>query len=121
MTRDLAGGGVERDHSRRVEVVAGMHVARPRRRVARPPERQVELRIIVRGEPDRDAAGLPRLAFPGVMPRLARARDRVGLPDRLAVARVEGGDVAADAELAARGADHDLATGDERRQREVVT
>src|SRR5207247_1877491 len=120
MAPDLAGVGVERDDGRRVEVVAGMHVAGPWPRVAGPPEREIELRIVVRGEPDRDAAGLPRVAFPRVVTRLARSRDRVGLPGLLAVARVEGGDVAADAELAARGPDHDLALRDERGQREVV-
>src|SRR5206468_7650496 len=81
---------------------------------------QVELGIVVRGEPDRHAARLPRLSGPGVVPGLARAGDRVRLPGRLTVGSIEGGDVAADAELAARGADHDLALGDERRQGEVV-
>src|SRR2546427_1506709 len=97
-----------------------MHVARPRRRVARAPEAQAELRIVVPREPHGNAARLPGVARPGVVTRLARTRDRVGLPRRFPVARVEGGDVAADAELAARGADHDLALGDERSQGEVV-
>ena len=120
VTADPAGIGIEGDDRRRVEVVARMHVTGPRRRVARPPERQVELRIVVRREPHRDAARLPRFALPALVTRLARSRDRMGLPHRLAVARVKGGDVAADPELAARGADHDLALGDERGQREVV-
>ena len=111
---------VERDHGGRVEVVARSHVAHPRRAVAGTPEAQVELGIVVGGQPDRDAASLPRVTRPRVVAALARSRDRVRLPRRLAVVGVEGGDVAADSQLAARGTDHDLALGDERRQREVV-
>src|SRR5207245_8465482 len=114
VTADPAGTGIEGEDRRRVEVVAGMHVTGPRRRVARPPERQVELRIVVRREPHRDAARLPRFALPALATPLARSRARMGLPHRLAAARVSGGDVAANPELAARGADHDLALGAER-------
>ena len=121
VTADLAGVDVERDHRRRIEIVAGVHVARPRRRIARAPEAQVELRIVVPREPHGDAARLPGVTLPGLVTGLSGPRDRVGLPRGLAVFRVEGGDVAADAELAARGADHDLALRDQRRQGEVVT
>src|SRR5215471_21866725 len=97
-----------------------MQLARPRRGIAGAPEGQVELRVVVGGEPHRDPARLPRLALPGVVTGLAGSRNRVRLPDRLAVLRVEGGDVATDTELAARGAHHHLAPGDEWGQREVV-
>ena len=120
MGADLAGVDVQREHRGGVQVVARPHIAHPRRRIARPPVAQVELGIIVRGEPDRHAARLPGLSGPGVVTGLTRPRNRVRLPHRLPVARVEGGDVPADAELAAGSADHDLALGDERRQGEVV-
>src|SRR5207244_1775286 len=120
MAADLAGVDVERDHRRGVEVVARVHVAGPWRGIAGAPETQVELRVVVCREPYRDSARLPRVGLPRLVTRLARAWNRVGLPHRLAIVSVEGGDVSPDAELAARRADHHLALGDERRQREVV-
>src|SRR3989449_10320208 len=121
VTADLAGVDVERDHRRRIETFAWVHVARPRRRIARAPEAQVEMRIVVPREPHGDAARLPGVTLPGLVTGLSGPRDRVGLPRGLTAFRVEGGDVAADAERAARGADHDLALRDQRRQGEVVT
>ena len=112
--------GIERDHRTRVEVVAGVEVARPRTRVANAPERQVELRVVRALNPDRPAAVLPVVPSPGLGPWLARRRDRIGPPQRLTGLCVEGLDEAPDGELAARRPHHDLASHDQRRQRAVV-
>src|SRR4030095_5048368 len=106
---DLARVHVEREHGGGVEIVAGPHVAHPRRAVAGSPVAQIELGLVVRGETDRHAAGLPGIGGPRIRAGLAGTGDRIRLPGGLAVGDVEGRDVAADAELAARGADHHLA------------
>ena len=116
----LAGVGVERDHRVGVEVVAGPLVADPRPRVAGAPVGQVELRIVRSGDPDRGAAGAPGLARPGLAPRLARLRNRVGAPHLLAGVGIERGHEPADAPLAARGSDQHLAVRHERRNGHVV-
>ncbi len=120
MALDRAGVGIDRDGRGGVEVVARALVAEPRRAVAGAPERDVALGVVGPGHPDRGAAALPGLAFPGVVAGLAGAGDGVGLPHRLAALGVERLDEAADAELAARDADHDLAVHDQRRERHVV-
>ena len=117
---DRAGVRVDRDRRRGVEVVAGTLIAEPGRAVAGAPEGHVALGIVGAGHPDRGAAVLPGVAFPGVVTGLARAGDGVGLPDLLAALGIVGGDEAAHAELAARDADHDLAVHDQRRHGHVV-
>src|SRR2546427_1471210 len=67
---DLAGIRVKGDDGARVEIVAGVHVARPGRRIAGPPVRQVEVGIVESREPDRRSTGLPGVPRPGVVARL---------------------------------------------------
>ena len=118
---DRARGDVERDRRRRVEVVAGALVAHPRAAVAGAPEREVGLGIVGAGDPHRTAAGLPLVALrPRLAARFARRRHGVRPPRLLAGLGVKRRDEAANAHLAARCADHDLAVGDERRHRHVV-
>src|SRR5206468_12849369 len=109
MAANLAGVEVERDDRAGVEVVARVHVAGPRGGVAGAPVRQVELRIVVPRDPHRPAAGLPRVAAPGLAAWLAGGGNRVGPPDLLAGLGVERGDERADAELTARRPDEDFA------------
>src|SRR5438132_1433692 len=117
---DLAGIRVKGDDGARVEIVAGVHVARPGRRIAGLPVRQVEVGIVVSREPDRRSTGLPGVPRPGVVARLAGSGDGVGPPDFLPGARIESGDVTADPELTAGHPDDDPSLRDERRQRRVV-
>ena len=119
---DRAGRDVESDGRRGVEIVAGPLVAHPRSAVAGSEVGEVGFRIVVAGDPDRSAAGLPLLAAgrPGVAAGFARRRNGEGPPQRLAGVHVVRRDEAAHAELAARGADQHLAVGDERRQRDVI-
>src|SRR5207247_4782427 len=62
MTLDLAGGDVERDHRRGVEIVARPLIAEPRRGIAGAPEGEVGLGIVGAGHPDRAAAALVMVA-----------------------------------------------------------
>ena len=120
MPLDRAGVRVDRDGRGGVEVVAGPLIAEPRRAVAGAPEGDVGLGVVGAGHPDRGAAALPGVALPGVVAGLARTGDGVGLPHLLAAVGIVGGDEAADAELAARDPDHDLAVHDQRRHGHVV-
>src|SRR2546428_534226 len=118
---DLAGGDVDRDRGRGVEVVPGMSVSHERIRVCGAPVRQARLGIIVAGDPDSSPARLPLLSLgPRLASRFARRRDRVDPPHLLAVFDVVRRDEAADAAIGTGRADHDLAFGDERRERHVV-
>src|SRR5439155_15470576 len=93
---DLAGIRVKGDDGARVEIVAGVHVARPGRGIAGPPVGQVEVGIVVSREPDRRSTGLPGVPRPGVEIGRAGSWDGVGLPDFLPGPRIESGDVTAD-------------------------
>src|SRR5690349_12957222 len=98
-----------------------MHVADPRPWIAGAPVGEIQLGIVVTGDPHRPAARLPLVrGLPAVMAGIAGSRNRVRAPRFLTGVHVERRDVTADTELAARGADHDLAFGDEWREREVV-
>src|SRR5213594_3247231 len=117
---DLARVGVEREHRGRIEVVARALIAHPLRTVAGAPVGEIQLGIVVAGDPDRRPARLPRIALPRLRAGLARRRDREGLPRRLAAARVQRLDEAADAQLTAGDTDHDLPPRDQGRQGHVV-
>ena len=117
---ELAGLGIDRDRGRRVEVIARALVAEPRRRVARAPIGQVQRWIVRPGDPDGSATLLPRVARPRLTALLTGRGDRVRLPRGLTAVGVKGLDEAADAELAARDADHHLALRHERGERHVV-
>src|SRR3954464_8239173 len=107
MAPDRAGCDVERDRRGGVQVVARPLIPHPWAAVAGAPEGEVGLGIVVTGHPNRSAAGLPLIASrPGVAAGLAGRRHRVGLPRFLAGFSVVRGDEPADAELAARHADH---------------
>src|SRR5438067_625638 len=103
MPAQLAGVAVQRDYGARIEIVAFTSVAVViGAGVAGSPIHQVELGIVGAGDPGRRAAGLPALARPGFVPRLARTGDSPETPHVLAglcVVRVEE---SANAELPAR-------------------
>ena len=102
---DLAGGDIERDGRRGVEIVAGPLVAHPRTAVADAPVREVRVRIVISRDPDGAAAGLPLVALgPGFAAGFAGRGNRVGAPLLLAGFRIECGDESADSEFAARRA-----------------
>src|SRR5262249_11815587 len=75
--------------------------------------------VVGRRHPDRGAAVLPALlaVLPGLVTGLARARNGVGAPRLLAGVEVGRVDPAADAELAAGGADDGDVAHDEGRKR----
>src|SRR6185312_999344 len=98
---DLPGVGINRNGRAGVEIVARVQVARPGRRIAHTPVRQVALRVVSPGDPHRAAAGLPGIGVPSLAPGLIGARDRVGLPELLAGIGVERGNEGANAELTA--------------------
>src|SRR5262245_60269462 len=115
---DLAARRVEGDRARRVEIVAGAALRIiARHRIAGAPIGQIALRIVGAGDIERAAAGLPGvvLVLPGLVPGLARCRDRMGLPQHVAGLGIERGDPVAHAAIAARGADDDLVLERERR------
>src|SRR5262249_3950381 len=76
--------------------------------------------IVSRGFPDRGAAVFPALlaVLPGLVARLARARDRIGAPQALPGVEIGAVDEAADAVLAAGGADNGDIANDQWRQRQ---
>src|SRR6516162_2104045 len=118
---DLPGRRIEGDGRGRIKIVARALVAHPWPAIPRPPKSQVGSRIVGSGDPHRAAAGFPLVAFgPGLTTRLAGGRHRISLPQRLAGFGVERRDKPADPELAARAADHDLAVGDQWRQRHII-
>src|SRR2546430_15475457 len=114
MALDRAGVDVERDHRAGVEIVARALIAEPRRGIAGTPEREVRFRIVGAGDPDRAPAALVVIAprRPGLAARLARRRNGVGLPQRLAGLGVHSGNETAHAKLAARCAEDHLAIDD---------
>src|SRR6185436_2439208 len=96
MPFQLAGIRVERNDAVTVKVVAEPRGPVPvRRRIAGAEEHEVRFLVVGAGIPDADAAGLPRLAGPGLVAVLARSRNRVEAPRLLAALRVVGGDEAA--------------------------
>src|SRR5690606_27409017 len=90
--------------------------------VARREIDHAELGVDARRLPDRRAAVLPCVVVlrPGRMADLARAGDRIEVPDPFAGLRIVRADPAADAELAAGEADDDHAVVVERRGRDAV-
>ena len=100
-----------------------MRAVEDRRRIARPPVDEVEIRIVGTGEPRRAATvapgfGVPRPSFAA---RLAGSRHCVGLPCFLAGIGVVGDEEAANPKLTAAGADKHLVLYDERRSGERVS
>ena len=126
MPAALAGLDVEGDEAGAEQVVAGPEAAEEvdGRRVGRDVD-QAALGIGRHRRPRRDVAGAPpRLVLPRLVPELARARDDVELPQRLAGARVVAEDVARDVldprlvvALLVDVADDDHAVDDDRRRR----
>ena len=129
----VAGAGPQGDDRRQVQVIAvalATVVAAPRRAVAGADEHQVGLEVVGQPVPRRAAAAvLPPLAAPGaegelhraILERLGRvARDHVPAPHLLAGARVVGGEIAADAVLAAAVADEHQPFHDARRAGDAV-
>ena len=106
----LAARGIEREHARSIEIVA--RAARrvvTGHRIAGSPIGEIVGRIIGAGDVEGATARLPGivLVLPGLAAGLARRRDRIGLPQRIAGLGVERGDPVAQAAVAAGGADHD--------------
>src|SRR5712692_3682452 len=91
---DFASTRVQSDHGRSIEVIPSMHIGRPGGSVTRAPIGQVELWIVVPGNPDRYPASFPGLAGPGVVARLARPWNRIGLPHLFPCLGVKGCDEA---------------------------
>ena len=119
---DLAGSGIDRDSRSRVKIIARTLVTHPRATIAGAPKGQIGLRIVITGNPDGATAGLPLIALrPGFAARFSRRRHSVDSPHFLPGVRVVGGDEAAGSKFAAGCADQDLAVGDKRRQRHVIT
>ena len=84
----LGAGDVERDHGVGVEVRALAHGAQEiGLRVTQIGVERVAARVDRDARPERRAAALPRVARPGVVAGLARARDRLPLPHALAASR----------------------------------
>src|SRR5438132_7253900 len=81
MPLQLARVERERHYARRVQIVAGAHVAVPSRtRVAGSPVDQIQLRVVGAGDPGGAAASLPGVACPGFRAGLAGRGDRVEAP-----------------------------------------
>src|SRR5947208_1814078 len=97
-----------------------MHIARPGASVARAPVGQVELWIVVPGNPDRYSTSFPGLAWPGIVARLPRPWNRIGLPHLFPRLGIKGGDEATNPEFTARGPHHDLALCHQRCQGEII-
>ena len=117
---NLAGFHIQRDHRSSVEVVAGMRVGGPWAGITRAKIGEPQFRIIAARHPYRAAAGLPVIALPGFTAGFARRGYCIGAPCLLAGFRIDRRHKAADAVLGAGTADHHLALGDQRRQREVI-
>ncbi len=121
MSLDRARRDVDGDRRAGIEVVAGPKVAHPRPAVAGSPEREIRLRIVVRGHPDRAAAGFPLIALrPGLAAGFAWRGHRVGAPEFLAGVGVEGRHKPAHSQFSSGRAHEDLAVGHERRERHVI-
>ena len=118
---DLSGRDVDRNRRCDVEVVAGTLIAHPGTTVAGSPVREVGFGIVVAGHPYGRTAGLPLIALrPRLAAGFAGRRHRERPPQLFTTLGIECRDEPADAELAARGADHDLAARHERCERDVV-
>src|SRR5262249_21721787 len=99
---DLACGRVEGKETARVKIVARPHVPVPLgARFPGSPVEEVHPGVVGAGPPRRAGAGLPAVAAPRVMARLAGSGDRPGTPQPLAGLRVVGIEKAADTGLAA--------------------
>ena len=116
---DFAGGRIEGDSARCVEIVAG--AARrivTRHGIAGAPVGKVILRIIGAGDIESAAAGLPSidLVFPGLASRFARRGNGEGFPLQFPRRGIERGDPVAHALIAARGAYQNAVFQRERRR-----
>src|ERR1700758_3608810 len=122
MALDLSCGGGDRHSRTCIEIVARPLVAHPRPAIPGTPKREIGLRIVGAGDPDRSTAGLPLVTRgPRLGSWLARRRHGISLPRRLPGFGVKRRDEAAHAKLAARNADHHLAVSNQRRQRHVIS
>ncbi len=112
---------VERDERVGVEVAALVAVhGEVRAGVAGRDEQRLRGRVDREPAPHRRAAVLPRVAGPGLVAGLAGTGNRLPVPHLVAVLRAERAHLADVAEVAARGAQDDLAVVDVRRHREPV-
>ena len=111
----LAGIRIERDHGTAIEIVAPALVAVPvRTGISDAPISQVEIRIVGTRHPHGSAPSLPRIASPGFVARLARARDGVKSPNFFARFHIVGRQETADTVLTAGGTDNHLVLHDQR-------
>src|SRR5262249_34537998 len=118
---DLAVGGIDGEHAPRPFVVARPVFRVPVRSwIADALVKRVAFGIVGRSLPHRPAAVSPAFlaVLPGLITRLARARDRVGAPSGLAAVEVGRFDEAADTSFPAGGADDGEIADDERRDGE---
>src|SRR5690349_25030399 len=97
-----------------------MNRAGPWRGITDAPIDGLGVLVVGPGHPGRAAALLPIVAAPGVVARLAFARNRESAPQLLAIIGIERDDVAAHAELAAGAADDHLTVDDQRHQRQIL-
>ena len=119
----LARAGGEREYGVGVEVVAEPLIAVHRRVwIAGPPEDRVRLGVVGARHPGGPAAAVlgERGSLPRLRPRLARLRDGEETPHSFAGVGLEGGEKAAHADVAARGACHDHVLHHKRRGRAAV-
>src|SRR5271169_5753446 len=96
---DLAVVGIKREHRARVEIIAGMRVARPGRSITDAPIDRLGVLVVCAGHPGRPTSVFPIVTLPGVMPRFALSRNGEGPPELLAAIGIECGDVTANPEL----------------------
>src|SRR5689334_18398820 len=84
-----AGGGIERDHGTRKQVVSlahgGVEVGPG---IAGGPEQRVGLGVVAAGEPRRRGALLPAIALPRFESELARTGNRIESPQTFSRGRV---------------------------------
>src|SRR6516165_4926268 len=119
---DLPRRAIESNGRGSIKIVAGALVAHPGPAVPGAPKRQVGLRIIGAGDPDRSAAGFPLVALgPSLTAGFTGRRNSKGLPHGLPGLSIECCNKAADAEFAAGHADHHLAIRDERRESHIIS
>ena len=119
---DFTGFGFDRDHCRRIQVIALAVRRIPWPGVTRAPIHQIKFGIIRAGDPGAGTAGFVRLArLPGVVPLFAGARGGVAPPQFLAGLGIPAVEKAADAKLGTRDAGDQHAVGDQRRHGHRIT
>src|SRR5262245_1678813 len=121
MPFQLSGIGIQRDDRTAVKIVTRPRISIPiRPGVAGSPINKIEVWVIACRCPNGSATVHPGFAAPCLVARLAWLWNDVEAPSLVSGLRIECRDVAADAILAATGADNDLVFHHERRDRERV-